>query len=586
MRDDSGKVPNPKLRLEHGQQKTLDLGELLVAHRSITQPQLRKALAEQQESGQPLRRILLSHRVVTEEGILKVVAAQSGIRPWHLERDAPHPDAIRQVPADLCRKRHVLPVKVRGDVLILAMRDPADMMAIEAVRTASGKRVEPVLADEDRLVKAIEAAYGGKARMDDLVSEALGEAKDSSSSKREQAMLSEADTRPVVGLVNQLLGDAIKLGASDVHIEPRAGRVDIRYRVDGRLQKVREIPIGILQMLTTRLKIMAELDIVEWRVPQDGRMSVGIDGRSVDVRVSILPNYHGQRISLRILDSSVSLRNLEEIGFSEPNLALFRSMIHKPYGMVLVTGPTGSGKTTTLYAALNELREVATNIMTCEDPVEYDIDGINQSQVNEKVGLTFALQLRAMLRQDPDVILVGEIRDKETADTAIRAALTGHLVLSTLHSNDAPSAVPRLIDMGVDPYLLSTSLIGVVAQRLIRKLCPSCRIESEIDLADIEDSEDATVYREGACKKCGNTGFKGRLSVHEIMPVTPSVASAITTQAPVEEVRRLAASAGFRPLQLDTLDRVLRGETSLKESQRHVFFELNPASQLGRQAAA
>jgi type IV pilus assembly protein PilB len=426
-------------------------------------------------------------------------------------------------------------------------------------------------------MRSIDELYGAKAReaeFDTLIEDATEErAGKPRSTKTVQKM--DFDSRPIVNLVNNLLSEAIRAGASDVHIEPRSERVDVRYRIDGQMKKVSEIPQALLPMITTRLKIMAEIDIVEFRVPQDGRVTVQIDGRQVDLRVSVLPNYHGQRIVLRILDQSKSLKSLNEIGFRDRDLHLFRSLVRKPYGMFLVTGPTGSGKTTTLYAALAELREVTNNIMTCEDPIEYDIDGINQSQVNEKVGLTFASQLRATLRQDPDIILVGEIRDGETAQTAMRAAMTGHLVLTTLHCNDAASAIPRLLDMDIDPFLLSTSLIGVMSQRLLRVLCPHCKDE---EIADGEDRALLEAYGFAAepvgipkgCAMCSGTGYKGRAPVHEIMPVTPALARMIAEREPVESLRK---AAGFVGMQEEAIEMALAGLTSLAEAQRVVFFE-------------
>ncbi|MCX7800013.1 MAG: ATPase, T2SS/T4P/T4SS family [Fimbriimonadales bacterium] len=573
------------------------LGELLLSHRLITQEQLDQALALQRERPGSLGSILVSLGHITEDLLLQALAAQHGVSAWRLERDAPKAAAVAKVPEHICRTYQVLPVEVRGDLLVLAMRNPYDLDAIDAVRNVTGMRVEPVLAQEDRLANAIEKAFQHRGRsehFDGYVERALEEFKPQDERSR-KATLTEEDTRPVVGLVNQILIDAIRMGASDIHIEPRADRVDLRYRIDGELHPIRTIPQGLMPMLTTRLKILADLDIVESRLPQDGRISVEVDGRDVDLRVSVLPNYHGQRIVLRILDKSVTLKKLDELGFSPQNLRIFRNLIHKPYGMILVTGPTGSGKTTTLYAALREVQKKTNNVMTCEDPVEYDIDGINQSQVFEKVGLTFAMQLRAILRQDPDVVLVGEIRDRETAETAIRASLTGHLVLSTLHCNDAPSAVPRLLDMGINPYLLSTSLIGVMAQRLLRTLCADCRVPDDDgeDRALLEavlgHNQVPTIYRAKGCLKCGSTGFRGRIAVHEILPVTPEVGSLIAEQAPIEAIKRAGARYGYEPLQVDAIRKVIDGRTTLAEAQRLVFFETlptQPAERHGLRLAA
>ncbi len=562
------------------------LGDLLVDNRLITRDQLDQALAMQQERPDPLSQILVRTGAIKENLLLQAMAAQIGVAPWRLEEDQPSPEALSKVPGEICRKYQVLPLRVRSDLLLLAMRNPEDLDAIDIVRNLTKMRIEPVLADESRLASAIDSCYSAdgapvKAAVDALVVKAMKDVdgKVADAQRTQRAVLTEEETRPVVGLVNQIVSDAIRSQASDIHLEPFFDHLEVRYRLDGQLVKVREIPQALIPMLTTRIKIMADLDIVEYRLPQDGRITAQIDKRTVDLRVNVIPNYHGQRIVLRILDRASSLRKLDELGFAPTNLALFRAMVEKPYGMVLVTGPTGSGKTTTLYGALSELKNVANNIMTCEDPVEYEIPGISQSQVNEKVGLSFAALLRAALRQDPDIILVGEIRDRETAETAIRASLTGHLVLSTLHTNDAPSAIPRLLDMGVDPYLLSTCLVGVTAQRLVRRLCPHCRVEDADPqvrsfIGDALGSDNAPmVFTSKGCNRCMKTGFKGRMAVHEVMPVSGGVVSAIASHSPVDAIRQAGAEYGYQPLQVDAMRRVLDGSTSMEEVRRVVFFE-------------
>ncbi|HTQ11630.1 MAG TPA: ATPase, T2SS/T4P/T4SS family [Fimbriimonadaceae bacterium] len=558
--------------------KLTRLRDLLLSMKLVTREELAQAEQMQRETPAPIGSILVSLGFLTEERLLSATAAQMGVSPWHLGDQPPQSNAIRRVPGNICRTYQLLPVEVRGDLLVVAMRNPLDLDAIDLVRNVACMRIEPVLVDGDRLMRAIDEIHSGTFREPDFAEliESASDGRPEHPRPGGQAIQKmDADSRPIVNLVNQLLSEAIRAGASDVHIEPRVGRVDVRYRIDGQLKKVSEIPHTLLPMITTRLKIMAEIDIVEFRVPQDGRVSVQIDGRHVDLRVSVLPNHYGQRIALRILDQSRSLKSLEEIGFREGDLALFKSLVGKPYGLFLVTGPTGSGKTTTLYAALAELRHVTNNIMTCEDPIEYDVEGISQSQVNEKVNLTFASQLRATLRQDPDIILVGEIRDGETAQTAMRAAMTGHLVLSTLHCNDAPSAVPRLLDMSIDPFLLSTSLIGVMSQRLLRQLCPHCKEEYEAvgadrDLLQAFEPGASRIWRARGCPICSASGYKGRAPVHEIMPVTPQLARMIAEREPVDSLR---AAAGFQSMQREAIDMVLAGETSLAEAQRMVFFE-------------
>jgi len=562
--------------------KLTRLRDLLLSMKLVTREELAQAERMQRETPAPIGSILVSLGFLTEELLLSATAAQMGVSPWHLGDQPPQSAAIRRVPGNICRTYQLLPVEVRGDLLVVAMRNPLDLDAIDLVRNVAAMRIEPVLVDGDRLMRAIDDVYSATLRepdFGDLIDNAAETRSGRPRHMGQSVQKMDADSRPIVNLVNQLLSEAIRAGASDVHIEPRLERVDVRYRIDGQLKKVSEIPHTLLPMITTRLKIMAEIDIVEFRVPQDGRVSVQIDGRQVDLRVSVLPNHYGQRIALRILDQSRSLKSLGEIGFREADLNQFKALVRKPYGLFLVTGPTGSGKTTTLYAALAELRHVTNNIMTCEDPIEYDIDGISQSQVHEKVGLTFAVQLRATLRQDPDIILVGEIRDGETAQTAMRAAMTGHLVLSTLHCNDAPSAVPRLLDMEIDPFLLSTSLIGVMSQRLLRQLCPHCKEEREATGADLEliesfGPQSAAIWVPKGCALCSGSGYKGRAPVHEVMPVTPQLARMIAEREPVDSLRE---AAGFVSMQSEAIDMVLEGRTSLVEAQRMVFFGTAPA---------
>lgn len=566
------------------------LGELLISLRLVNKKQLEQGLEVQKESPAPLGSILVGLGFITEDQLLNALAAQMGVSPWRLDEQPPRNTAIARVPHHISRTYQALPVDIRGDLLVLAMRNPLDVDAIDLIHNMTGMRIEPVLVDSDRLVKAIEDAYGSmridNTNVDKLVMEAINEFNpDNKNSKTSEADAKATDNSPVISLVNQIIGDAIRMGASDIHVEPRGKKADVRYRIDGDLKKIREIPMAILPMLTTRVKIMAELDIVEFRVPQDGRFSVDIDGREVDIRMSVLPNKHGQRLVLRVLDKSNSLKKLPDLGFSAANLVTFKDLIKKPYGMLLVTGPTGSGKTTTLYAALQEIKSERSNIMTCEDPIEYEVDGINQSQVFEKVGLTFASQLRAILRQDPDVILVGEIRDGETAQTAIRASMTGHLVLSTLHCNDAPSAVPRLFDMGTDPFMLSTSIIGVMSQRLIRCLCPQCKVTKPATGEEMsmilpylprggkDLSSEVHISHAVGCHACDMSGYKGRTALQEIMPVTAEVARAIASRETLDVIREIAVAGGYEPMQFTALKLVLDGATTIEEAHRHVFME-------------
>jgi len=563
------------------------LGELLCSLKLISRQQLEQALEVQKASPAPLGTIVVGLGFVSEDQLLNALAAQYGVAPYRLLEQPPSATILAKISPEVARTYQVLPVEIRGSLLLLAMRNPLDIDAIDLAHSMSGMRIEPVLADSERLVRSIDMAYGSPMRtsigsVDKMVMDAINDSADLPDSDVDEK---DVDSKPVVILVNQIIQEAVRMGASDIHLEPRGRKIDVRYRVDGDLRVVREIPAAILPMLTTRLKIIAELDIVESRMPQDGRFNLQVDGREVDFRMSVLPNKHGQRIVLRVLDKSNSLQKLPELGFAEDHLAIFRNLVQKPYGLLLVTGPTGSGKTTTLYAALEELKVERSNIMTCEDPIEYDIEGINQSQVFEKVGLTFAAQLRAILRQDPDVILVGEIRDGETAQTAIRASMTGHLVLSTLHCNDAPSAIPRLFDMEADPFLLSTSLIGVLSQRLLRRLCPHCK-----DMREATDYEMDALYtympelreelpgkidlaQSVGCPKCGGSGYKGRTAVHELMPVMGAVSEAIAARQTLEQIKEAAVASGYKPMQHAAMMMVLNGETTVEEARRHVYLE-------------
>ncbi|MBS1713292.1 MAG: Flp pilus assembly complex ATPase component TadA [Armatimonadetes bacterium] len=564
------------------------LGEILVSRKVVTQVQLDEALEDQRRAPRPLGRILVQMGFVSEKLLLQALSAQKGVSCWHLDQDPPHPEAMARLSQDVCRDNAVIPVRITGDLLLLAMRNPDDIETIDLVRNVTGMRIEPFLADETKLKRCIEdmglntkEQAVGSVAVDNIVRQAMLNVREVEDvSRAEKAVLGEEDTRPVVSLVNQLITDAINRRASDIHIEPQDERIEIRLRIDGQLIQLREIPSKLGPMLTTRIKILAGLDIVESRVPQDGRITAELGNRVVDLRVSVLPGYFGSRIVLRILDKAVGLKRLDELGFDHVNFVNFKQLIERPYGLFLVTGPTGSGKTTTLYAALNEIKTGRNNVMTCEDPIEYLIDGVSQSQVNDKVGLTFASQLRAILRQDPDIVLVGEIRDQETAETAVRASITGHMVLSTLHTNDAPSAIPRLIDMGVDPLLLGSSLVGIMSQRLLRVLCNHCKEESlptleEANILDSFGAGDAStpVWRSIGCDQCAGSGFRGRMAVHELMPVTGEVAKMISDHRPIESIREVAPQYGYSAMQSSAVKLIVQGETSFAEARRLLSFD-------------
>jgi type IV pilus assembly protein PilB len=559
------------------------LGDLVVEQGKVTPQELETALSYQRATGKPLGEVLILLGITTEAQLMEVLASQQSVESWDLKDNPPTSDALERVPMDLCLKHLLVPVKVSDSTLTVAMRDPGNLEVVDLMYATTRLRIEPVQASDAQLTAVLQELYGKdplyRTSFEKFVSKALEDIKVDQPAEDHWLEVTEEETRPVIGIVTQIINEAADMRASDIHIEPTSGDAEVRYRIDGRLLRVRQIPGSLVRMVVARIKIMAELDIASHRLPQDGRVELREGLRSLDLRVSVLPTQYGSRIAIRLLDRSNALKTLDKLGFAENTVEVFRDIVTKPYGIVLVTGPTGSGKTTTLYAALNEVHDVGMNIMTCEDPIEYELKGVSQSQVNEKAGLTFATQLRAILRQDPDVILVGEIRDRETAETAVRAALTGHLVLSTLHCNDAANAIPRLIDMGVEPYLLSTSMIGIVAQRLLRVLCPTCKVQRDSTdserrmLASLGFDNVHSLWSAVGCKKCNLSGYFGRIAVHEVLPVTEGIHELIAERATPDALRAAAEPYGFRPLHQDALDRVLTGETSLEEVRRMIFLD-------------
>ncbi|HTQ10157.1 MAG TPA: ATPase, T2SS/T4P/T4SS family [Fimbriimonadaceae bacterium] len=559
------------------------LGELLVETGVVTKQQIEAALAYQAAAGKPLGEIMVELGFLTEGQLIEGLASQQHVESWDLRSNPPDPEALSLISGEYCVDHHLIPVKVQGESLIVAMRNPGDLEIIDRLSSVTKMRIIAAQASDTALSSILQRVYGNdpvlRESVDSFVSKALSEMGIEISEVPNGDPVKEEETRPVIGLVDQIITDAIAMGASDIHIEPREKRVELRYRINGRLVHIREIPSTLIRMVVARIKIMADLDITIRRHPQDGRIEFRRDRITTDLRVSCLPTQYGSRVVMRVLDRSVAIKKLDELGFNATNAKLFRKLITKPYGIVLVTGPTGSGKTTTLYAAINEIKDTATNFMTCEDPIEYSLDGVNQSQVDEKSGLTFAAQLRAILRQDPDAILVGEIRDGETAETAMRAAMTGHLVLSTLHCNDAPGAIPRLVNMGIDPFMLSTCINGVVAQRLLRVLCPECKVQREPSSEDL-DTLNALgalnvqkVWEAVGCEVCHKTGYAGRIAVHEVLPFSEHVAALVAKADATEAIRAAASVYGYRPMGGDALDRVLAGQTTLSEARRLVAFD-------------
>ncbi len=551
------------------------LGESLVEEGIITAEQLKKAQAEEQRSGERLRKVLVRLGFMAEEDIVMFLSEKLSVPRLELGNYLVDPKIIELVPEALARKHELMPVLKIGNRLTCAMVDPWNVFAIDEVRAKTGLIIEPAVATEGEIKRALNEYYGTKGSIEDLIKSIdekhLGfEEGKEIDVKKLQGIVEEP---VVIKLVNMIIMKAVQEKASDIHVEPEEVSLKIRLRVDGLLREVSAPPKHLQSAILSRIKIMAELNIAERRVPQDGRFSMKMEGKQIDVRVSSVPTIHGENVVMRLLDASSALLSLEDLGFSKGNFGTFDKLIHRPHGIILVTGPTGSGKTTTLYAALNKINTVEKNIITVEDPVEYKLEGVRQIQINDKIGLTFANGLRSILRQDPNVIMVGEMRDYETAEIAIQAALTGHLVFSTLHTNDAPGAVTRMIDMGVEPFLVSSSIIGVLAQRLVRTICNECKEKYTPAAEELKDlglnaSGEIEFYRGKGCPKCMSTGYKGRISIYELMIPDEKIRNAIVAKSQTDEIRKLARSAGMITLMEDGIEKVKAGVTTVEEVLR------------------
>jgi type IV pilus assembly protein PilB len=556
--------------------KTKKLGEILVEEGLITAEQLERALVEQSRTDQLLGRILIDLKMVKESDLMAALAKQIGFRFVDLTEFTIDGSAAGLIPEQVARRYRALPIGYEDSRLLVAMADPANLFALDDIRTITGMDLQPVVAT----AADIESAIRKYSHMDESVQKMATEA--SSAAEDDIADLERAaaslEEGPIVKMVNLLISQAIADRASDIHIEPMEREVRIRYRIDGVLAEVMRSPKNIQAGLISRLKVMADINIAERRVPQDGRIGLTVGGKSIDLRVATLPTVYGEKVVIRILDKSSVLLKLEELGFLDQSFKRFQEAYTKPYGAILVTGPTGSGKSTTLYATLNIVNKADRNIITVEDPVEYRLPGINQMQMNLRAGLTFASALRSILRADPDVVLVGEIRDHETALIAIEAALTGHLVLSTLHTNDAPSSLPRLVEMGVETYLVASAIDCVVAQRLARKLCPKCREGYRPTPAELEQAgfpefvwdDVKELFRPVGCTACSKTGFRGRLGMYEVMTMSEEIERLVVERAPSEEIRRSARRDGMITLREDGLEKVRLGITSVEEVLRVV----------------
>jgi type IV pilus assembly protein PilB len=555
------------------------IGDLLVEAGLISASQLQQALQVQRQTGERLGRVLVSLGLVTEQDILNTLEMQLGIPQINLAENLDI-QLIRNFPEALLRRHRVVPVKKEGNRLLVAMSDPLNVVAFDDLRLATGLEISPVLAKEQEIDDALKKAFTLSG-----LEKAFTEVPAGTEAAEMQVLdlaaeRPEGSEGPLVRLVNSLIVQAVNEKASDIHIEPQEKKVLVRFRRDGLLREVMTLSPQIRLPLVSRVKIMAGMDIAEKRLPQDGRIQIKLGGRNIDLRVSSMPTIFGEKIVLRILDKSVGIMPIDELGFEEYNLSRFLNLLRHAYGMVLITGPTGSGKTTTLYAVLNRLRSPELNIVTIEDPVEYVLEGINQTQVNVKAGLTFASGLRSILRQDPDVIMVGEIRDRETAEIAVRAASTGHLVFSTLHTNDAAGALTRLIEMGVEPFLVASSVLGVVAQRLVRVLCPYCRQKyspapdaAERMFMGASPADELTLYAPGRCARCDQTGYRGRVSIQEVLNVTGSIRNLVNLKFPADEIKRQAIKEGMVTLQQDGINKARRGLTSIQEVMRVAYSE-------------
>jgi len=556
------------------------IGELLVREKLINQEQLKNALEEQKKSGGRLGYNLSKLGYITEEDLTAFLSRQYGIPTIDLSTHEIASEVLQLIPEDVAQKYQILPVSRTGSTLVVAMADPSNIFAIDDIKFLTGYNVEPLVASDASIKSTIDKLYeapdmglaGVLNEFDESEMEVVKEEDEVDLMDLKKAV----EEAPVVKLVNLILTDAIKRGASDIHIEPYEKSFRVRYRVDGVLSEVMKPPLKLKNAIVSRIKIMSNLDIAERRLPQDGRIKLKlVKNKEMDYRVSVLPTLFGEKVCLRLLDKSNLQLDMTKLGFEEAALKNFMSAIHKPWGIVLVTGPTGSGKTTTLYSALSELNKISDNISTAEDPVEFNLMGINQVQMHEEIGLNFASALRSFLRQDPDIIMVGEVRDYETAEIAIKAALTGHMVLSTLHTNDAPSTVNRLLNMGIEPFLVSSACNLILAQRLARKICKDCKVRMPITekvLVDLgvppQNAKNMEVSKGNGCATCGGSGYKGRIALYEVMPFTESIKELVLNGASAAEIKRAAIKDGMKSLRMSGITKVGEGVSTIEEILR------------------
>ncbi|HPL54683.1 MAG TPA: GspE/PulE family protein [Bacillota bacterium] len=552
--------------------KNLRLGDMLVSSGKLSREQLEEAINLQKtEKTKRLGEIIVELGYTSEEDVLKMIEEQLGIPILDLANYNVNPKATAMVPENIARKYDLIPVDVLDNELLVAMSDPLNIFALDDIRLVTGMKLRTALASKTIIERTVNKYYSQEGSRK-IVKEFEEEFVPGSQMEIEDSEQLDVNSAPVVKLVNTIISQAMRNKASDIHIEPYEGIIRVRIRIDGDLQEIMRFSKRSHMAIVTRIKIMGRMDIAERRLPQDGRVEMEIEGRGIDMRISSLPTLYGEKIVIRLLDRDGFVFSKEDLGFSDQDLKTFDKIIHHPYGIILVTGPTGSGKSTTLYTVLKDLNKEAQNIITVEDPVEYKLQGINQVQVNNKAGLTFASGLRSILRQDPDIIMVGEIRDSETAEIAVRASITGHLVLSTLHTNDTASTIARLVDMGIEPYMVSTSIIGIVSQRLVKRLCPSCRVEypaddREKELLGVENGRELKLYKAKGCNKCIR-GYRGRIPIHEVMYLDENIRKLIDRRSSTNEIKKQAMSGGMTTLK-DSVNRIaIEGITSMEEVMR------------------
>jgi len=557
--------------------------ELLINNKAISKAQLDKALKIQKDKGGSLKNILVQSGFIAEKELMSVLSQGLGIPPISLARFKIDPELIKLIPREVANKYQIIPVSRVGNMLTVAMSDPLNIFAIDDLRAITKLEIGTIIAFQKEVQDAIDQYYGENTHeaieelMEDLKAQDIEFIQVSGSEEKvdSERLFRLVEEAPVVKLTNMILENGIKARSSDILIEPMENSVRVRYRVDGVLKEAESLPKNTHESIISRIKVMSELNIAERRLPQDGRFRLNINNNNVDFRVSILPSSKGEKAALRVLDKSQAMLDIDKLGFSGDALDKLKKCASRPHGMILVTGPTGSGKTTTLYSLMRHVYSPEKNIITVEDPIEYQIEGINQVTARAEAGLTFASALRSILRQDPDVIMIGEIRDFDTVDIAIKSALTGHLVLSTLHTTTAPGSVVRLINMGCEPFLITSSLIAIVAQRLIRKLCPKCReaykpgdvLSSRLGI-DIKKSKDVSFYRAKGCSACLHTGYSGRVGICEVLAITPAIRNLVLKRARENELKQVARNEGMRTLREDGIGKVLAGLTSLEEVLR------------------